>query len=81
LANIRWFNEIGARRSRSKDRFFFSKVIVTASIEVVPKRTEIAITPGSMAGILSRPLPDFMKNMLVHAMGNINPQLIFGGLR
>ena len=81
LASIRSSRETGARSKRSNDRFFFSNVIVTASMEVVPNRTDIAITPGSSAGMLSEPLPDLIKNMLVQATGKIKPQLMFGGLR
>jgi hypothetical protein len=71
---------------------FFSKVTVTASMEVVPKSTDTAITPGSRAGMLSRPdpacavpcaagRPERMKNMAVQARGKTIPQLMFGGLR
>ena len=81
LDSMRSFREIGARSKRSNDRFFFSNVIITESIEVVPNNTDIAITPGGSAGILSQELPDFMKNIPVQATGNNNPQLIFGGLR
>jgi hypothetical protein len=81
LANIRISSEIGARSNRSNERLRFSKVMVTASIEVVPKRIEMVITPGRSARTLSSPLPDLMKNMPVHASGKIIPQLTFGGLR
>jgi len=81
LANIRSSSEMGESSSLSKERFFFSKVTVTASMEVVPNRMEIAITPGSIAGMLSEPLPDLIKNIDVQATGNINPQLMLGGLR
>ena len=47
LASIRSSRGIGASRSRSKDRPFFSNVTVTASMEVVPNRMEMATTPGS----------------------------------
>jgi hypothetical protein len=56
LDSIRKFNEIGASRSLSNERFFFSNVTVTASIEVVPNSTEIAITPGSRSAMLSKPV-------------------------
>jgi len=81
LASISSSNGIGASSSRSKERFFFSKVTVTASMEVVPKRMETATTPGSKVWMLSRPLPDRMKNMPVQARGKRIPQLTFGGLR
>jgi hypothetical protein len=55
--------------------------MVTASMEVVPKSTEIVATPGSSVKILSSPLPDLIKNIPVHASGKIMPQLMFGGLR
>ena len=80
LASISRFSEIGANSNLSKERLLFSKVTVTASMEVVPKRTEIATTPGRILGILSNPVPDLMKNILVHANGNIKPQLMLGGL-
>jgi len=81
LASIRSSSEIGAKSNLSNDRLRFSNVMVTASIEVVPKRTEIVTTPGSNARMLSSPLPDLMKNIPVHARGNIMPQLMLGGLR
>jgi hypothetical protein len=55
--------------------------MVTDSIEVVPKRIEMVITPGRRDRMLSRPLPDLIKNMPVQASGKIIPQLMFGGLR
>ena len=81
LASISNSNDIGARSSLSNDRLLLSKVMVTDSIEVVPKRMEIATTPGKIDKMLSNPLPDLIKNMPVHAMGKIIPQLILGGLR
>ena len=81
FASIRRFSEMGANSNLSNERFRFSKVTVTASMEVVPKRIEIATTPGRILGMLSNPVPDLMKNILVHANGNINPQLILGGFR
>jgi len=81
LASIRSSREMGASSNRSNERLRFSKVMVTASIEVVPKRMEIVITPGSSVRTLSSPLPDLIKNMPVHASGKIIPQLILGGLR
>jgi len=47
LASISSSSDMGARSSRSKDRPFFSKVTVTASMEVVPNKTATATTPGS----------------------------------
>jgi hypothetical protein len=81
LASISSSREIGARSNLSKDRLRFSKVIVTASMEVVPKRMEIVMTPGRSVTMLSRPLPDLIKNMPVQASGKIIPQLMLGGLR
>ena len=81
LANIRSFKEIGARSNLANELFFFSNVIVTANIEVVPNKTERAITPGKSEGMLSSPRPDLIKNIPVQAIGKIRPQLIFGGLR
>jgi len=81
LASIRSSRDIGARSNLSNDRLRFSNVMVTASIEVVPKSMEIVITPGNRVRMLSIPLPDLMKNMPVHASGKIIPQLMLGGLR
>jgi len=81
LASIRSSREIGARSNLSNDRLLLSKVIVTASIEVVPKRMEMVITPGRSARTLSNPLPDLMKNIPVQAKGKMIPQLMLGGLR
>ena len=53
LASIKSSRGMGASSSLSKDRPFFSKVTVTASMEVVPKRMETATTPGSRDLILS----------------------------
>lgn len=72
---------IGARSSLSKEWLFFSNVTVTASMEVVPKRIEIAATPGSSDSTSAKLSPDLMKNIPVQAKGKINPQLMFGGLR
>ena len=55
LANIKSSNEIGASNRRSKEWFFFSNVTVTASMEVVPKRMVIAITPGKSVRAFSKP--------------------------
>jgi len=81
LASINSSSDIGARSNRSKDRLRFSKVMVTASIDVVPNRMEMVITPGNSDRTLSNPLPDLIKNMPVHASGKIIPQLILGGFR
>ena len=81
LASIRSSRDMGARSSLSNDRLRFSNVMVTASIEVVPKRMEIVITPGKRDKMLSSPLLDLMKNIPVQARGKIMPQLMFGGLR
>ena len=81
LASIRSSRDMGASSNLSKERLRFSNVMVTASIEVVPKRMEIVITPGKSARTLSSPLPDLMKNMPVQASGKIIPQLMLGGLR
>lgn len=71
----------GASSNRSKEAFFFSKVIVTASMDVVPKSIEIEITPGKRVSMLSRPCPERIKNIVVQARGKMIPQLILGGLR
>ncbi len=41
-----YFKLIGANNNLSKECPFLSKVIVTASIDVVPNNTLIAIKPG-----------------------------------
>jgi hypothetical protein len=81
LANIRSSSDIGARSNLSKERLRLSKVIVTANMDVVPKRIDIVITPGKSDKALPRPLPDLIKNIPVHASGNMIPQEILGGLR
>jgi len=68
------------RQRPQKDRPFFSKVTVTDSMEVVPKRIDTVTTPGSRDRTFSMP-PDLMKNIPVHANGKIKPQLTLGGLR
>jgi len=80
FANMRRFSESGASRSLSKERLFLSKVIVTASMEVVPKRMDMETTPGRMLQI-SNAVLERTKNMRVHAKGKIIPQLILGGFR
>ena len=81
LANMRSSNEIGAKSNLSKERLRLSKVMVTDNMDVVPKRMEIVITPGRSDKMLSNPLPDRIKNIPVHASGNIIPHEMFGGLR
>lgn len=81
LASIRSSREMGDRSNLSNDRLLLSKVIVTVSIDVVPKRIEMVTTPGRSARTLSNPLPDLMKNIPVQAKGKIIPQLTLGGLR
>jgi hypothetical protein len=81
LATIRSSSDIGARSNLSKERLRLSKVIVTDSMDVVPKRMAIVMTPGRRDKMLSSPLPDLMKNMPVQARGNIMPQEMLGGLR
>lgn len=75
--------EIGASRSRSKERPFLSKVIVTASIEVVPNSTLMAIRPGSNVLISDIFIPpdDRINCISVQDSGKIIPQLMFGGFR
>ena len=80
LASIRRLRSIGAIRSLSKDRLFLSKVMVTESMEVVPKSTDRHMTPGRRPRI-SSDVPDFRKNISVQATGKIIPQLMFGGFR
>jgi hypothetical protein len=79
--SIRTSSGIGASRSLSKERFFFSNVTVTESRDVVPNRIDSATTPGKIESIPERPVPDFIKNIPVHARGKMIPQLIFGGFR
>jgi hypothetical protein len=80
LASIKRFKSIGAKRSLSKERLLLSKVIVTASIEVVPKRMDRLITPGSRSRTFTA-VGDLKKNMSVQATGKTSPQLMFGGFR
>ena len=81
LASIRTSKEMGASNSLWKEPLRLSKVMVTASMEVVPKRMEIVITPGKSDRTLPNPRPDLMKNMPVQARGKIMPQEMLGGLR
>jgi hypothetical protein len=71
---------IGARSNLSKERDLFSKVIVTASIEVVPNRMLIAIKPGSNSIISTFP-GERTSCISVQDSGKIMPQLIFGGFK
>src|SRR5690554_1122502 len=80
LANIRIFKSIGAKSRRSKEACFFSKVIVTASMEVVPKRIDKETKPGRTSRILSGS-PLLRKNIRAQATGNTKPQLILGGFK
>ncbi len=80
LASIRRFRLMGASSSLSKERLFRSKVMVTASMEVVPNNTDKDITPGKISLIFTA-LSDLKKNIRVQAKGNISPQLILGGFR
>ena len=48
-------------------------------MEVVPKRTDMAITLESTSMDSSRPLPDRMENMAAQAKGKSKPQLMLGG--
>jgi hypothetical protein len=54
--------------------------MVTASIDVVPKRMERAMTPGNIWR-RSTVLSDLIKNMRVQEIGKIIPQLMLGGFR
>src|SRR4030043_1784716 len=65
LASIKRFKSRGAKRSLSKERLLLSKVMVTASTEVVPKRIDRLITPGRSSRTFT-PAPDFKKNMRLH---------------
>jgi hypothetical protein len=80
LGQHQQLQEMGASSKRSKSVSFL-EVTVTDNREVVPNKTEMAITPGSRVSMLSRPLPDRIKNIPVQAIGKINPQLMLGGLR
>lgn len=80
LASISKFKLMGASNNLSNDRLFLSKVIVTASMDVVPKSTDNAITPGNIPRI-STSLLERIKNIRVQEMGKIMPQLMFGGFK
>lgn len=71
---------IGARSNLSNERALLSKVMVTASIEVVPKSIDIATIPANISSML-KAVPDLKKNISIHAKGKIIPQLIFGGFK
>jgi hypothetical protein len=80
FASINRLRSIGASNSRSNERCLLSNVIVTASIDVVPNRIDIDITPGRMPRI-SIAVSDLTKNITVQATGKMIPQLMLGGLR
>jgi hypothetical protein len=71
---------MGASNNLSKDRFFLSKVMVTASIEVVPNKTDKAMTPGRIP-LMSTAPPERIKNISVHETGKTIPQLMLGGFK
>jgi hypothetical protein len=73
LASINRFRLMGANSNLSKDLLFLSKVIVTESMDVVPNKTDKAITPGSIPRI-STLLVDLIKNISVQDIGKIIPQ-------
>jgi hypothetical protein len=64
FAIISKFNPMGASSSLSKDLPFLSKVIVTASMDVVPKRMDIAMIPGRIS-LISTSIFDLNKNISV----------------
>jgi hypothetical protein len=70
--------ERGASNSLSNVFVLLSKTITIASAEVEAKRIDIAIRPGAKSFI-----PDGFLNRNANAItiGNIMPQLIFGGLK
>ena len=70
----------GAINKRSNERDLRSKVMVTESIDVVPKRIDMATIAGNTL-LISKVLPDFTNIISIHANGNIMPQLILGGFR
>ncbi|MPN42601.1 hypothetical protein SDC9_190158 [bioreactor metagenome] len=83
LAATMVFRLIGASKRRSKERPFRSKVMVTASMDVVPNRTLIAISPGSislMSAMSTFPVERIIC-ISVHESGKIMPQLMLGGFR
>src|SRR4030043_629310 len=72
LASIKKFRSRGAKRSLSKERLLFSKVMGTASTEVVPKRMDRLITPGRRSRTFTA-VWDLKKNISVQATGKTNP--------
>ncbi len=60
LANIKRFKLMGASNNLSKERLLRSKVMVTASIEVVPNSTDKDMTPGRIS-LISTALFDFRR--------------------
>jgi len=80
FANINFPILIGDNNNLSNDFPFLSKVIVTDNIEVVPNNIDMVISPGSIFN-MSNSVLVFTININVHAIGNIIPQLILGGLR
>jgi len=65
---------IGAINNLSNERLLLSNVIVTASIEVVPNNTLIAIKPGSNPSIPISPC-ERISCISVQESGNIIPNL------
>lgn len=80
FASISKFKLMGASNNLSNDLLFLSNVIVTASIDVVPKRMDRAITPGNISIISTAP-PERIKNIRVQEIGKMIPQLMFGGFK
>jgi hypothetical protein len=54
--------------------------MVTESIDVVPKRTDMATIPGNTS-IISNALFVLRNIISIQAKGKIIPQLIFGGFK
>jgi len=81
FANTRSSSEIGASSKRSNERLFFSKVMATANMEVVPKKTDSDIKPGRIDKKSGEALSVLMKNMPAQDKGKIIPQLMFGGFK
>lgn len=81
FANIIRLKGKGESKILSKVLLFFSKVMVTESMDVVPKSMDMAIMPGSIDMISIILPPVLIKNMPAHAKGNMIPQLIFGGFK
>lgn len=70
----------GAINRRSKDRDFRSKVIVTESMEVVPKRMDMETMPGKTS-LMSKAVRVRISIMSIQAKGKMIPQLMLGGFR